>query len=215
MRVAESQHSGGQHLSLPVSVPAMATSLKSFLPVLSRILGETPEAIYERQRALVRGGLLESVPGHGPGSGVRATPESVAMLLIGLLATVSLSESGPRARDIAKAVAGARCPLTGAKTFRDALARILSDEALAARVNDVTVQVNAGLAAIHYDGSSSQLSLRGLAKKAKVTRAPESSVFLGPRPETGGLQIGISVSADTVRELTKATIGLLSNEKPS
>ncbi len=60
----------------------MTTSLKSFLPVLSRILAEPADALYERQRALVREGLLESVPGHGTGSGVRATPESVAMLLI-------------------------------------------------------------------------------------------------------------------------------------
>src|SRR6266481_520475 len=129
MRVAESQHSGGQNLSLPVSVPAMATSLKSFLPVLSRILGETPEAIYERQRALVRGGLLESVPGHGPGSGVRATPESVAMLLIGVLGSPSLSQAGPAARWIANARPGYpkhKCPLTGATTFGGVLAKVLS-----------------------------------------------------------------------------------------
>jgi len=51
----------------------MTTSLKSFLPVLSRILAEPADALYKRQLALVREGLMESVPGHGRGSGVRAT----------------------------------------------------------------------------------------------------------------------------------------------
>jgi len=94
----------------------MTTSLKSFLPVLSRILAEPADALYKRQHALVREGLLESVPGHGPRSGVRATPESVAMLLIGVLASPSLSQAGPAARWIANARPGYpknKCPLTG------------------------------------------------------------------------------------------------------
>src|ERR1700682_6134563 len=102
----------------------MTRSLKSCIPELARILDESTDAIYERQRVLDREGLLESTPGKGPGSGVRAAPESVAMLLIGLMAGVSLTEAGARARDIAKIKDGVG---KTAETFKDALARILSD----------------------------------------------------------------------------------------
>ena len=50
-------------------------SLKSLIPELARALDMTSAALYERQRALVRASLLQQRPGHGPGSGVVATPE--------------------------------------------------------------------------------------------------------------------------------------------
>lgn len=84
-------------------------SLKSLIPKLALALGMTPAAIYERQRALVRAGLIQQRPGHGPGSGVLATPQSVAMLLIAILATDSLSETElkPRSLQISGALRGA------------------------------------------------------------------------------------------------------------
>src|SRR5277367_5374558 len=96
----------------------MTHSLKSGVPEFARILNETSDALYERQRALDREGLLESTPGKGPGSGVRATPESIAMLTIGMLASVSLVDVGPLARSFSRAVPiESECPLTGAKSF--------------------------------------------------------------------------------------------------
>jgi hypothetical protein len=58
----------------------------------------------------------------------------------------------------AKAIAKARplygkCPLTGAKTFKDAFANILADEALAKRVREVGVHTAPGQAVIRYDGA--------------------------------------------------------------
>jgi hypothetical protein len=66
-------------------------SLKSIIPLLADIVALSEHALYERQRALVRGGLIKGRQGRGPGSGVEATPETVAMLLISVLATDSLS----------------------------------------------------------------------------------------------------------------------------
>jgi hypothetical protein len=78
-------------------------SLKSIIPLLSDVLVLSEHALYERQRALVRGGLLKAIEGRGPGSGVKATPENVAMLIISVLATDSLSDVIVDTKVIAKA----------------------------------------------------------------------------------------------------------------
>jgi hypothetical protein len=171
----------------------MTSSLKSFLPVLSRILGETSEALYERQRALVREGLLESAPGHGPGSGVRVTPESVATLLIGVLASPSLSGAGLAARSIANARPGYpkhKCPLTGATTFARVLAKVLSDEAISKRVIDLNVSPSAGLASVHYDDKNT-ISL-------SFTKQHGSKV-----------RFSASLAPETIHEITKAMTKLM------
>jgi hypothetical protein len=173
----------------------MATSLKAFLPVLSRILGETPDALYERQRALMREGMLEASAGRGPGSGVRATPETVALLVIGLLASASLSDAGPRARSIADARPGYpkhKCPLTGATTFAGVLGKVLSDEQISKRVTELNISPSGGLASIRYDDTIS-LSL---------TKTDESKV-----------RFTASIDAKTVQALAKAVSGLV--EEPS
>ena len=83
----------------------MAPSLRSYLFKLSELLGLTPIALYERQRELVRAGLLHAEGTRGPGAGVRLSPEAVAVLLISVLATDSLSEVAERTREIAGATA--------------------------------------------------------------------------------------------------------------
>src|ERR1700733_13567954 len=92
-------------------------SLQGCLPALAEVLNVNRTTLYERQRALTREGLLEVLPGHGRGSGVRATPESFAMLTIGMLASVNLADVGPLARSLSGASSiDSECPLTGAKT---------------------------------------------------------------------------------------------------
>ena len=86
-------------------VVPMAPSLRSYLYKLSKLLGLTPIALYERQRELVRAGLLHAEGTRGPGAGVRLSPELVAVLLISVLATDSLSEVAERTREIAGATA--------------------------------------------------------------------------------------------------------------
>lgn len=118
----------------------MAASLKSIIPRLSRSLGMTPAAIYERQRALVRCGLLQARPGRGPGSGVPADAKSLAMLLISVLAAGSLSEVETQTNTIAnfKPLEG-MCKATGERTFGAALTAVLKSKKLLAR----TLVVNA------------------------------------------------------------------------
>lgn len=97
-------------------------SLKSFIPPLAKAVGMTPAALYERQRALVRAGLLQAESGRGPGSGVRTTAQSVAMLLIALLATDSLSETAERTKLFARL----KCLPNAKTTFASALAALLT-----------------------------------------------------------------------------------------
>ena len=72
---------------------------------------------------------------------MRATPESVALLLIALSATSSLAEREEQtARIMNLKSTTKRCPLTGKKTFSAALAAVLASEELAKRVQTVSVE---------------------------------------------------------------------------
>ena len=65
----------------------------------------------------------------------------MALLLVSLMATGSLSEAEEATRIFAhlKSKDGKLCPVTGKKTFVEALAQILSSEELSERVLDVEV----------------------------------------------------------------------------
>jgi hypothetical protein len=151
---------------------AMA-SLKSLIPGLARALDMKPAALYERQRALVRAGLLEMNPGRGPGSGVPATSKTLAMLLISAVATSSLSETEEQTKLVAnlKSASG-RCPFTGKKTFAAALTEVLNSPPRmnSARWIDVERRGKAVTARIHFYGSPPKADLDGLPKL-------ESSIF--------------------------------------
>ncbi|WP_130220315.1 hypothetical protein [Bradyrhizobium genosp. SA-3] len=109
------------------------TSLTSLLPTLAPLLGLTEQALYERQRALVRMSLLPAPKGRGRGSGAEATPDTVARLLTAVLATDNLSDTDERVQRLAFAPfvgkKGDRCPWTGARTFVEALSFLLSEQA--------------------------------------------------------------------------------------
>jgi hypothetical protein len=79
------------------------SSLKSFLYGVAPIIGITPNALYERQRALVKLGLLTAAPGRGPGSGVPLTAENIAAVVISVLAAENLSDVDDRVVDLCKA----------------------------------------------------------------------------------------------------------------
>ena len=116
-------------------------SLKAFIPRLAGILNTTPAALYERQRALVREGLLTPEEGRGRGSGVRLSAEALAVLLIGLLVTDSLAEVASKSADMAEAKPWPekKCPITGKSKFKDAFAAVLEDRDLCKRVNNIKV----------------------------------------------------------------------------
>ena len=152
----------------------MATSLKTLLPEVARILGESANVLDQRQRALVREGLLESLPGHGPGSGVRASPESMAVLVIGMVATPIWSETGPAARALADAVPptflGGLNSRSNKPSFKEELTKIFADESLAAHVEKIEFDSSAGRVIVVPDLSH------------------DGHLFVGGPAKSGGLQ---------------------------
>lgn len=162
------------------------TSLKGYVPGLARILGTTPDALYERQRALVRAGLLDPGEGRGPGSGVRATAPAVAFLLISTLATDRLNESGARVQGLADArpTNGKRCPFTGMVRFVDALAAILTQSQKAAGVIEITVSRTADRAEVKYRAG------RGTAR---------ISEFTGSSPSEPGISVAATLNKDLLQ----------------
>lgn len=130
-------------------------SLTSFLPKLVPHFGMTLAAVYERQRALVRLGLLPKPQGRGRGAGAEATPETVALICMSILATDNLSEMDERIATLARAPISTHyrrkyCRLTGASEFKGALTRIMGDVALARRVSNVFVRRKELEADIHW-----------------------------------------------------------------
>jgi hypothetical protein len=102
-------------------------SLHKFLPQISGFLSTTPAALYERQRQLVRLGILTAEKGRGPGSGVELSAESLAALLVALLATDNLSDTDGRILLLlsSKPVDKVKFAKTGGATFWEALAALL------------------------------------------------------------------------------------------
>jgi hypothetical protein len=118
-------------------------SLKAFLPQFSKQVGLSVDALYERQRALVRLGLMESV-GRGPGGGTPARAETVAQLLTALLLVDGPSEldAGRFARTFKAPLQDRKrpiCGLTKQKSFGAAVTCVLNETAIARKVNLVTL----------------------------------------------------------------------------
>jgi len=124
--------------------------LKGFLPIIGDRLGMTNLALYERQRELVRAGLLEQSDGRGPGSGVKATPRSISVLVISVLATERLSEVKARSSLAAGAETYAECALTNEKSFLNAVTHIFANPGLARFVDYISVSRTAGRAEIRF-----------------------------------------------------------------
>src|SRR4029077_11888225 len=81
---------------------AIMVSRKAFSETLAPLLASTPAALYERQRALIRLGMLPQAV-QGRGKGLPATPETVAMLLVAVMTTDNLSDTDLRVRRMAQA----------------------------------------------------------------------------------------------------------------
>jgi hypothetical protein len=173
------------------------------------LLRETPTILRERQRALVRAGMLAAQPGRGRGSGVIAAPTTVATLLISMMGGSALADAPEATKNFASAVSLGECALTEKKTFGDALASLLADPALAKRVNDVEVQVGAGVALIRFDGTEGEIALPGAKKnKAKVTRRPDVSAFVAKVASGSAFQTTVSITGDTVRAIADRVAAL-------
>jgi len=164
-------------------------SLKHLVTHVSDFTGMSEAAVYERQRVLVRAGLLKIERGRGPGSGVRGTPESMALLLISLLATGNLSEAGISTRIFANLVnKEGCCPLTGKRTFVEAVTALLASTELAQRIIAINVSRETRESEIAYRDPSNGGSI-------------SSSKFgLAGQPEPG-LSLSANLSGDVLRRL--------------
>ena len=168
------------------------SSLKRLITHVSAMTGLSEAAVYERQRALVRAGLLKTERGRGPGSGVRGTPESVALLLISLLATGSLSEVGPSTRIFANLEnKDGFCPLTGKRTFAEAVTAILASKEWAQRIIAINVS---------QEIRESEIAYRDPSKGESI---PSSSEFGGHAGQPGepNLSLRASLSGYAVNRL--------------
>lgn len=117
------------------------SSLKSFLPTLSEVVGISADALYSRQRALVQSGVLTAAPGRGPGSGVPLTADNLAALVVALMSADSLQETDERVHLLCEAgpTDVKKCRLTGEVTFRAAIAAILASQELLKKLYGVSV----------------------------------------------------------------------------
>lgn len=170
----------------------MTRSLKVILPEIGKLLDISPNALYERQKTLVVEGLLLSHPGRGPGSGVHADAQSMAMLLIGVFAGLSLTETGPTARAIAgaKIAVDKTCSLTGARNFHGALARIIDDERLSSRADAASVAFLAGTAQCHINYDAPPL---GPPETFNPAERGKHSFFVCRIPNSSALRIEIAI----------------------
>jgi hypothetical protein len=145
-------------------------SLKPYIFKLAPQLGMSPAALYERQRALVRAGLLEQGTGRGPGSGVQANASTVALLLIAALATDNLSDANVRTREIATTKQqGDLSRLMKGKTFHEAVTTILGGYALPWLVTKLRIFQSARQAEIHL---GQMVVLFGAPAPQKLQRLP-------------------------------------------
>jgi hypothetical protein len=128
-------------------------SLKSFLPQISGFLNSTPSSLYERQRQLVRLGILTAEEGHGPGSGVKLSADGVAALLLALLATDNLSDTDDRVRLLLESRPSSKAK-ADARTFRQAVAALLSSPQKLRNFRSIVVVRHLRSGGIYFSGKA-------------------------------------------------------------
>jgi hypothetical protein len=154
-------------------------SLKAFAPILADLLALTPAAIYERQRALIRAGVLPAPVGRGRGNGLPATAETAALMLIAIMVTDNLSDTDGRVQRLSDAKLyrhperGPR--LKGASTFRAALIAILNSDKLAAEIGTIEVFRN-NLSANVYFGD--RISLDNVTRFGDQRLLPKDNLYV-------------------------------------
>lgn len=169
------------------------SSLKSFLYAVAPVVGISPAALYERQRALVTLGLLTAVPGRGPGSGVALSADSVAVMVICLLAAETLGDVDQRVTAICDALLEGRGP-----TFRSEVARVLSGQATFSSARNGT-----------YSGIRVSRCWRGqIIRGAHALQSSDYHVA-GPRPDRT-ISITAEIEGRILSQLMTFTQGALS-----
>ena len=150
---------GGRGLSGKVS-------LKGFIPRLAAQTGMTTLAVYERQRSLTRARLLVG-GSQGPGMGAQLSPSAVALLLISILASDSLTESGTRVGVLAAMKPVNKPPYSSWGTLLDTITAILSGSGMAAEIRSIEISRTAYRAIVRFNDPADQLEKDILFEHAK------------------------------------------------
>ena len=177
-------------------------SLKSYATTLAHLFGSTPATVYERQRALVHAGVLTAKTGRGPGSGVRLTPLSAAILLTAILATDHFTETEERVTQVinTKPPNGDACPLTAMPRFKDAIASALASESRASKVLSISVSRTGPAAFISF----------------RRDRAEHVSRFVGPAAKEPLISVIATLSGDVFRAIARdVRLGLIPDASSS
>lgn len=176
----------------------MSRSLKWFTPGLARLLGTTAPRLYEREQALIRAGILDAFPGRGPGSGVRATAPSVALLIIAMLAAETLRETESRTKEIAELtpVDAEQCPLRGTPSFLYALTDLVSSKFRSSRTIEVKISRTAARAVIVY--------------RDPETKKRLECEFTGPNAKEPALRVSATLDGAVIKQIANDVISVLS-----
>jgi hypothetical protein len=129
------------------------SSLQASIVPLAKILRLNPHALYERQLALMRKGLLPPRTGRGPGSGTPFSAETVAVLVISMLATDSIKDSAEATRALCDArlesvPIGQEYELGNPPTFKAAMVNALSSDAMVSKITFLRVHRRSSLVEI-------------------------------------------------------------------
>jgi hypothetical protein len=112
---------------LPVTGSIRARSIYSrIIKPFAFDFGLSEFALYERQRALVRAGLLRLQGGRGPGGGIPATSRNVAIWLLGVLTAEAYAQVGATKNLKELLRQKGVCPLTGASNPLGAVEALLT-----------------------------------------------------------------------------------------
>jgi hypothetical protein len=148
------------------------SSLQASIAPLSKILGLSPHALYERQLALASKGLLPARTGRGPGSGTPLSAETVAVLLISMLATDGIKDSAEATRVLCDArltsvPIGQEDELGSPRTFKVAMINALSNDAVVRKITYLRIHRRSALVEIFTQDNEKPPSSR-------------ADIFLGP-----------------------------------
>jgi hypothetical protein len=149
--------------------------------------------------------MFSGIKGRGPGSGVRASPETVFPLLLSVLITDNLSEIDQRVKQLATVMhRTGDCKLTGSRSFGGAILEILSSVELASRVREITVQRE------HLEGWITWNERRRGYVNSRIER-----FGIGPAPSfpARGLTITAALDGKSIHHIA-AKLALLNEEEP-
>jgi hypothetical protein len=178
-------------------------SLKAFLPEIAKVVGTTADALYSRQRALSGLGVLETVEGRGPGSGVALSSEAVAALIIALMTADSLHDTDERVRRACKAEAEDE----GVKSLQLTLASFLSSADSVKKLQGLSIHREES-ATIMYD-SRARTEFANLAR----TESANFRIHKGRGARSPAIRITATMAGKPIQEISKALRAALGDTK--